>query len=80
MSAGNVEERIKEVIVEHLGVEESQVTDNALFADDLGADSLDALDLLMAVNEEFGTHIPTDKLSDIHTVKQMIETVEKALS
>ncbi len=80
MSANRVDERIRRVIVEHLGVEENQVTDDASFADDLGADSLDALDLLMAVNEEFGTRIPAEKLPEIHTVKQMVEAVEAAIA
>jgi len=80
VSANHVSERIKKVIVEHLGVEEDQVTDNASFTDDLGADSLDAVDLLMAVNEEFGTHISNEELPNIKTVQQMIAVVEKALS
>jgi len=79
MSVNNVSERIKKVIVDHLGVEEDQVTDNASFTDDLGADSLDAVALLAAVNESFGTHISNDMLPEIETVQQMVDAVEKAL-
>lgn len=76
----NTGERIKRVIVEHLGVEASIVTDSAKLVEDLGADSLDSLDLVLAVNEEFGTHIPAEKLPDIHTVKQLQALVEAAIS
>ena len=77
MSASNVDGRVKAVIVEHLGVAADQVANDAKFADDLGADSLDALDLLMAINEEFGIRIPAEQLPDIHTVKQMVDIVKK---
>jgi len=79
MSAKDLEEKLRQVISEHLGVDESTVVSTANFADDLGADSLDALDLLMAVNEEFGTKIPAEELPEIQTVQQMVDKV-KALS
>lgn len=79
MSANDIEGKLKQVISEHLGVDESRVTDSASFVDDLDTDSLDALDLLMAINEEFGTRIPAEKLSDIHTVRQMIDEVKAAI-
>lgn len=74
-----ISERIKKVIVEQLGVPEEQVTENASFVNDLDADSLDALNLLMAINEEFGTHIPAEELDNIHTVGDMEKTVNQAL-
>lgn len=77
MSA-NVEAKLKQVISEHLGVDESKVVNSANFADDLGTDSLDALDLLMALNEEFGTRIPAEQLTEIQTVQQMIDKVESS--
>lgn len=78
MSA-NVEAKLKTVISEHLGVEESQVVNSANFAEDLGTDSLDALDLLMAINEEFGTRIPAEQLTEIQTVQQMIDKVNASI-
>ena len=74
-----VEDKLKRVISEHLGVEESKITNSANFADDLDTDSLDALDLLMAINEEFGTRIPAEKLTDIQTVQQMIDEVKASI-
>ena len=71
--------RIKQIIVEHLGVEAEKVTDTALFNQDLGADSLDAMDLLMAVNEEFDTRIPPEDMEKIQTVQDLINAVDKAL-
>jgi len=80
MTDNSISERIKQVIVEHLGVEEDSVTDDALLVEDLGADSLDSLDLVLAVNEEFDTHIPADKLPEIQTVKQLVEMVDAAIA
>jgi len=77
MTSDAIKQRMKTVICEHLGVEASQVTESASLVEDLGADSLDALDLLMAVNEEFGTRIPAEKLPEILTVQDMINEVEK---
>lgn len=70
--------KVQNVIVEHLGVEQSQVKPDAQLMDDLGADSLDALDLLLAINEAFAISIPPEKLEDINTVAQLVEVVEKA--
>ena len=56
----NIAERVKKIIVEHLGVEAEKVQDNANFIDDLGADSLDTVELVMAFEEEFGCSIPDD--------------------
>ena len=64
------EERVKKVIMEQLGVNEDQVTDNASFVDDLGADSLDTVELVMALEEEFDCEIPDEEAEKNTTVKQ----------
>ena len=69
-------EKVKAVIVEHLGVDEDQVTLDASFADDLGADSLDTVELIMAFEEEFGVEIPDDQAEKIKTVKDVVEFIE----
>ena len=73
----NVAERVKKIVVEHLGVEEAKVTDNASFIDDLGADSLDTVELVMAFEEEFGVEIPDDAAEKITTVKDAIDYIEQ---
>ena len=73
----SIEERVKQIIVEQLGVEESEVTQNASFVDDLGADSLDTVELVMAFEEAFGVEIPEDAAEKISTVKDAIEYIEK---
>jgi acyl carrier protein len=74
----DVAERVKKIVVEHLGVEEGKVTENASFIDDLGADSLDTVELVMAFEEEFGCEIPDDAAEKILTVKDAIEFISKA--
>ena len=64
----SVEDRVKEIIVEQLGVDASEVTESASFIDDLGADSLDTVELVMAFEEEFGLEIPDDEAEKIQTV------------
>ena len=64
--------RVKKIVVEHLGVEEDKVTENASFIDDLGADSLDTVELVMAFEEEFGIEIPDDAAEKIQTVGDAI--------
>jgi len=66
------EERIKEIIVEQLGVDESQITPSASFIDDLGADSLDTVELVMAFEEEFDIEIPDEDAEKIRTVQDVI--------
>jgi acyl carrier protein len=66
----------KEKMVEHLGVEEAKVTANASFVDDLGADSLDTVELVMAFEEEFGIEIPDDAAEKILTVQNAIEFIK----
>ncbi|MEQ9662621.1 MAG: acyl carrier protein [Parasphingopyxis sp.] len=70
-------ERVKKIVTEHLGVEADKVTEDAAFIDDLGADSLDIVELVMAFEEEFGVEIPDDAAEDITTVKDAITYIEK---
>lgn len=71
----NFEERVKKIIVEQLGVGEDDVSDDASFVDDLGADSLDTVELVMALEEEFECEIPDEEAEKITTVKQAIDYV-----
>ena len=71
-----IEDRVKKIVVEQLGVAEDQLTPDASFVDDLGADSLDTVELVMALEEEFDTEIPDDEAEKITTVKQAIEFVQ----
>lgn len=71
----SIDERVKKIIVEQLGVKEEQVTDNASFVNDLGADSLDTVELVMALEEEFGTEIPDTDAEKITTVKEAIDYI-----
>ncbi len=68
--------RVKKIVVEHLGVEEAKVTPEANFIDDLGADSLDTVELVMAFEEEFGVEIPDEAAEKITTVKDAIAFIE----
>jgi len=72
----DIAERLKKIVVEHLGVDADKVTENASFIDDLGADSLDNVELVMAFEEEFGVEIPDDAAEKILTVKDAIEFVK----
>jgi len=69
-------ERVKKIVVEHLGVEGDKVTEDASFIDDLGADSLDIVELVMAFEEEFGVEIPDDAAEKITTVKDAISYID----
>lgn len=71
----DIAERVKKIVVEQLGVETAQVTVDANFVDDLGADSLDTVELVMALEEEFGCEIPDEEAEKIVTVKQAIEYI-----
>jgi len=70
--------RVKKIVIEHLSVDEAKVTDNASFIDDLGADSLDTVELVMAFEEEFAVEIPDDAAEKILTVKDAIDFITKA--
>lgn len=73
----DIVERVKKIVVEHLGVEPDKVTENASFIDDLGADSLDTVELVMAFEEEFGCEIPDDAAETILTVGDAVKFLEK---
>lgn len=72
----NIEERVKKVIVEQLGVTEEEVVPTASFIEDLGADSLDTVELVMALKEEFDTEIPDEDAEKITTVQSAIDYIE----
>ncbi len=72
----DIAERVKKIVVEHLGVEEDKVSENASFIDDLGADSLDTVELVMAFEEEFGVEIPDDAAEKILTVGDAVEFIK----
>ena len=71
-------ERVKKIVIEHLGVDADKVTDGASFIDDLGADSLDTVELVMAFEEEFGVEIPDDAAETILTVGDAVKFIDKA--
>ncbi|MEM7072661.1 MAG: acyl carrier protein [Pseudomonadota bacterium] len=71
-------DRVVKIVVEHLNVEDSKVQDNASFIDDLGADSLDTVELVMAFEEEFGINIDDDSAEKIVTVKDALDFIEQA--
>ena len=72
----NIEERAKKIVVEQLGVSDDEVTPNASFVDDLGADSLDTVELVMALEEEFECEIPDEDAEKITSVQQAIDYVK----
>ena len=74
----DIANRVKKIVIEHLGVEEGKVVDSASFVDDLGADSLDTVELVMAFEEEFSIEIPDDVAEKITTIKDAIEHIEKS--
>src|SRR3712207_4418946 len=80
MAGNNVEERVRKIVGEHLGVESEKVTKDASFIDDLGADSLDTVELVMAFEEEFGVEIPGDAAETILTVGDAVRFLEKSAS
>ena len=72
----DIEERVKKIVVEHLGVESEKVIDSASFVDDLGADSLDTVELVMAFEEEFGSEISDSEAEKILTVGDAVKFIE----
>ena len=76
MSAA-VEEKVKKIIIDQLGVDEAEVTPEAKFIDDLGADSLDTVELVMALEEEFGIEIPDEDAEKITTVRDAISYIQE---
>jgi acyl carrier protein len=75
--SNDIAERVKKIVVEHLGVDDAKVTEAASFIDDLGADSLDTVELVMAFEEEFGCEIPDDAAEKIVTVKDAIDFIQE---
>ena len=73
----DIAERVKNIVVEHLGADEDKVTDSASFIEDLGADSLDTVELVMAFEEEFSCEIPDDAAEKILTVKDAISFISE---
>ncbi|MDX1301112.1 acyl carrier protein [Photobacterium profundum] len=74
----NIEDRVRKIIIEQLGVDEAEVKNEASFVDDLGADSLDTVELVMALEEEFDTEIPDEEAEKITTVQAAIDYVNSA--
>ena len=72
----NIEQRVKKIIAEQLGVNEAEIKTESSFVDDLGADSLDTVELVMAFEEEFGVEIPDDAAEKIATVKDAIDFID----
>ncbi len=77
ISMSDVADKVKAIVVEHLGVDADKVTPEASFIDDLGADSLDTVELVMAFEEAFGVEIPEDAAEKITTVRDAIDYIEK---
>ncbi len=73
----NIEEQVKNIVAEHLGVKGEEVKNASSFVDDLGADSLDTVELVMALEEEFETEIPDEEAEKITTVQQAIDFINK---
>lgn len=80
MSNNDIAERVKKIIVEQLGIKEEEVKPEASFIEDLGADSLDTVELVMALEEEFGTEIPDSEAENITTVQGTIDYITKNMS
>ena len=72
----DIENRVKKIVVEHLGIDESKVVETASFIDDLGADSLDTVELVMAFEEEFGLDIPDEEAEKITTIQSAVDWIE----
>ena len=72
----SIEERVKKIIVEQLGVKEEEVKPEASFVEDLGADSLDTVELVMALEEEFDIEIPDEKAAEIKTVQDIVDYIK----
>ena len=78
--SNDIADRVKKIVIEHLGVEEAKVSEAASFIDDLGADSLDTVELVMAFEEEFGCEIPDEDAEKIQTIKDASSFIESQAS
>ncbi len=76
----NIEDRVKKIVAEQLGVKEDEVSNESSFVDDLGADSLDTVELVMALEEEFDTEIPDEEAEQITTVQLAIDYINENLA
>ena len=76
----DIKDRVRKIVAEQLSIEEDKVTEDASFVDDLNADSLDTLDLVMALEEEFECEIPDEEAEKITTVKQAVDYIEKHIN
>ena len=74
--ADDISSKVKKIVVDHLGIDEQKVTEDSSFIDDLGADSLDTVELVMAFEEKFGIEIPDDAAEKIQTVQNAIDHIE----
>ena len=72
----DIADRVKKIVVEHLGVDADKVTDHASFIDDLGADSLDVVELVMAIEEEFGIDVPDEDTQGLKTVQDVVDYIK----
>ena len=72
----DISSKVKKIVADHLGIDEAKVTDDSSFIDDLGADSLDTVELVMAFEEKFGIEIPDDAAETIQTVQNAIDFIE----
>jgi len=75
----DIEKRVRKIVVDQLGVREDQVTPNASFVDDLGADSLDTVELVMALEEEFDLEIPDEDAENIRTIGEAVDYIKEHL-
>lgn len=76
----DIKKKVKEIIVNQLGVDDAEVTDEASFTNDLGADGLDTVELVMQFEKEFNISIPDDKAESISTVRQIVDYIERQLA
>ena len=78
--AEDISSKVKKMVVDHLGVDEAKVTDEANFMDDLGADSLDTIEIIMSIEEEFDIDIPDNEVEEMHTVGSVLNYLTANLS
>ncbi|KAJ1457748.1 acyl carrier protein, partial [Pelagophyceae sp. CCMP2097] len=76
----DVEQKLKEIVAEQLGVEQSKVTMDASFASDLGADSLDVVEMVMKIEEEFGVELPDERAEEVQNLKDAIRVVKELMA